>query len=752
MPSDVNETSSVYEQERGSPAGGPPTFVFTDIEGSTLRWELHPGEMRRALERHDAIVHATFAERGGVVFKTVGDAFCVAFRNPLAAVRAAVAVQRALAAENFADVRGLRIRIALHTGFAQERDGDFFGASVNRVARLLATAHGDQIIASGVTCELLAGAPELEFGFLDLGEHRLKDLLRPERVYQIVAPGLPAEFPHLRSLEVLANNLPAHVTSFIGRDGVVEEVVTLLRTHRLVTITGAGGVGKSRTSLHVAANLIGGSGHGVWFVELASLQEAELIAIRIAAAIGLTLASETDPLEALVESLRSKTLLLVLDNCEHLVAAVAGVASAVLRGCPNVVLLASSRQSLGVAGEAVYRMPSLDVPKGDVARNLTADEALGYGAVALFVERARDVDRRFQLTDENAPIVAEICVRLDGIALALELAAARVRILAPVQIRARLDERFRLLMGGDRSAIPRQRTLGALIDWSYDLLDARERTLLCRLAFFNGSFTLEAAEAVMGDEEPDVLSLVEALSDKSLIGAESEGRADVPVRFRLAESIRMHANQKITDPAERERLLQRTFRWSLAVAGEAFAHWATLPSDRWQALYEPEVENLRGVLSLALEQGKAVVLGRRLVALSRRLWGRLAPGEGLHWIGVARRSAPDDAPCEVAASLALAAAHIHVALGQHVAALGAAREALAAHRSLTDDVATAEAAAFVGFHAGGARTNGGSRAVFARSARRFSEARRTPVDRARVARSRDTAYAGRRLFASARAF
>ncbi len=661
-----------------------------------MRWELHPTEMRRALERHDAILNAVLAGNDGIVFKTMGDAFCAAFHHPLAAVRAAIAVQRALGAENFSDVSGLRVRIALHTGYAEERGGDFFGASVNRVARLLATGHGDQIIASGVTRELLLGLPDLEFELLDLGEHRLKDLLRPERIFQVVVAGLPAEFPRLRSLEVLANNLPAHVTSFVGREGVVDEVVALVRAHRLVTLTGAGGVGKSRTSLHVAANLVDGSGHGVWFVELASLQEAELIPIRIAAAIGLTLESDADPLQALTLALRPKTLLLVLDNCEHLVSAVAEVASALLRNCPHVAMLASSRQSLDVEGEAVYRMPSLDVPKGEVVASLTAAEALGFGAIALFVERARDVDRRFRLTDESAPIVAEICLRLDGIALAIELAAARVRILAPMQIRARLDERFALLMGG-RTALPRQRTLGALIDWSYDLLDESEQTTLCRLAFFTGSFTLEAAEAVAGDGDLDVLRLVEALCDKSLIGVEAESSVGVPVRFRLSESIRMHASQKIADPAERERLLQRTFDWCLAIAEEAFACWTTLPSDRWQWLYEPEVENLRGVLSLALEQRKAVALGQRLVALSRRLWGRLAPSEGLHWIAVARRLSTSETALETVAGLVLADAHIRIALGQHVAALATAHEALAACRALTDEVATGEAAMFVGF-------------------------------------------------------
>jgi predicted ATPase/class 3 adenylate cyclase len=694
----VNALPFGYEPERNQPPGaGPPTFVFTDIEGSTLRWELHPSAMRGALERHDAIVSERLASHGGHVFNTIGDAFCAAFRNPLDAARAAIAVQRALGAEDFSDVEGLRIRIALHTGYAEERGGDYFGASVNRVARLLAAGHGNQIVLSGVTRDLLRGAADVEFELLDLGEHRLKDLLRPEHVFQIVYPGLQADFPRLRSLEVHANNLPAPVTSFVGRERVVEEVVALLHDHRLVTLTGAGGVGKSRTSLQVAGNLVDGSASGVWFVEFASLREAGLIPIAIAAAAGLTLAPEKDPLAALIDALRSKTLLLVLDNCEHLISAAAGVVESLLGSCPHVAILASSRQPLEVAGEAVYRMPSLEVPRPEVAATIGADEAILFGAVALFVERARDVDRRFQLTDANAPIVAEICLRLDGIALAIELAAARVRILAPMQIRARLDERFRLLIGGNRTALPRQRTLGALIDWSYDLLDEREQTLLCRLSFFSGSFTLEAAEAISGEEDCDVLGLVGSLSDKSLIAAESGSGADAPVRFRLAESIRMHAGGKVRDPAERERLAHLTFAWSLAVAQRAFDGWATLPSDRWQVLYEPEVENLRGTLSLALEQKKDVDLGQRLAACSRRLWGRLAPGEGLHWITAARRSTDERTDPEVAAGLALAAAHLHVALGQHAAALSDAREALAAYRAVPDDVARGEATTFVGF-------------------------------------------------------
>lgn len=685
------------ERVKGSSFSGPPTFVFTDIEGSTSRWERYPVAMQTALARHDALLRSLFDRFGGTVFNTVGDAFCAAFESPVAAVETAIELQRALAAENFAEVGGLRVRIAVHTGLAEQREGDFFGPSVNRVARLLAVAHGGQIVISEVTKSLIADGPEPEFRMLDLGEHRLRDLLRSERIYQPVAADLQSDFPPLRSLAILANNLPQQLTAFVGRERVVDEVTGLLYRHRLVTLTGAGGVGKSRISLQVAANLVDGSGNGVWFVEFASLHDPELVPIAVAAAAGVELARDLSATDALVHALRGKNLVLVLDNCEHLVASIAELTATLLKACPRAAILASSRQPLGVAGESTYYVPSLSLPSRDAVAGMSATEALQFEALQLFQDRARDANHRFELTNATAPVIAEICLNLDGIALAIELAAARMRILTPVQILSGLEDRFRFLTGGNRSTLPRQRTLRALIDWSYDLLDDDERRLLCRLAFLSGSFSLDGAEAIYDENREDVFALVAALLDKSLITVEASDGDSQFIRFRIAESIRLYAIAKVTDAGERERISRRAIAWSENVVTQAHEAWAHVASERWQSLYAPERDNLRASLSLTLERRSDVTTGLRLAATSRRFWGRVAPTEGSYWITLASGLRDERTPVQLSAALDLAAAHLNVALGKHEGTLAAAFAALENIDSLDDDVARGEALTFAGY-------------------------------------------------------
>ena len=537
---------------------GTVTFLFTDIEGSTERWDIHREAMLAAVQRHDAIGHAAMDAHGGYVFKTLGDAFCVAFARTDAAVSAALDFQRALAAEDFSAVGGLRVRAALHTGAADERGGDYFGSTVNRVARLLSIGHGGQTLLSGVTHDLVLGALPSQVSLRDLGEHRLKDLSRPEYVYQLVAPELASEFPALRSLQSMPNNLPLQMTSFVGRDREVAEIAESLGTHRLVTLVGSGGIGKTRTSLQVAANLLDGSGNGVWFIELAPLASDEYISATIAQALGLSLPPEGDALAHLVKTLKSWQALLVFDNCEHIVAGAARVIWAIIRQCPKIAILASSRQGLGIAGETIYRLPSLGV--GDGATVANAREATAAPAIALFVERANAADQHFALTDENASIVADICRRLDGIPLAIELAAARVKVLSPRQLRERLDERFRVLTGGSRNLLPRQQTLRALIDWSHDLLDDRERMLFRRLGIFVNGFTLEAASAVATSDDFDELDLFDVLAslvDKSLVLAEPAGDA---LRYRMLESTRAYAREKLGASAESQERALRHLR------------------------------------------------------------------------------------------------------------------------------------------------------------------------------------------------
>ncbi|HLY01864.1 MAG TPA: adenylate/guanylate cyclase domain-containing protein [Candidatus Cybelea sp.] len=361
----------------GPPAAARPTgtvtFLFSDIEGSTVRWERDREAMDVALARHDALMRAAMQTRGAYVFKTMGDAFCTAFATALDAIAAALDAQRALASEDFSAVEGLRVRMALHAGSANERDGDYFGPAVNRVARLLAVGHGGQVLISEACTELVGRELPPECSLRDLGEHRLKDLAQPERIHQLLAPDLIADFPPLRSLEHLSNNLPAQLTSFVGREAEIAEIIALIEQHRLVTLVGSAGVGKTRLSLHVAADLIDHFRDGVWFVELAPLTKGEYIPTTVAPALGITLPSGGHPVENLARAIKGKEMLLVFDNCEHLVEPATHVISAILHGAPKVKALATSRQGLGIAGEATYQVPSLDLPTG----------------VALFVERAR---------------------------------------------------------------------------------------------------------------------------------------------------------------------------------------------------------------------------------------------------------------------------------------------------------------------------------------------------------------------------
>jgi predicted ATPase/class 3 adenylate cyclase len=596
---------------------GTVTFVFTDIEGSTERWDRDRTAMQTALRRHDELMRSAIVQSGGYVFKTVGDAFCAAFRRPEDAVAAMLFAQSVLSDEDFTAVGGLRVRVAIHTGSADERDRDYFGSAVNRVARLLGIAHGGQVLVSGATRLLVQGSLPAPMSLRDLGEHRLKDLSRPEPVYQLLGPHLVSDFPPLRSIEALPNNLPLQLTTFVGREGEVAEISALIENNRLVTLVGSGGVGKTRTSLHVAANLLDGSGDGVWFVELAPLSSGDLIPSTIANALHLTLAPGGDPTRDLVLRLQAKRALLVLDNCEHLVEASARVVEAILRGCPEIRVLASSRQPLGIGGEQSYRMPSLAVPSEADAASLTASSAMGYAALALFADRAKASDKRFALTDKNAPIVADICRRLDGIALAVVLASARVKILSPEQLRDKLDERFRVLMGGSRDVLPRHQTLRALIDWSHDLLDERERALFRRLSIFVNGFTLEGASAVGSGDEADGFELIDVLAslvDKSLVLAEPAGGE---LRYRLLESTRAYAWEKLEVAGERGRLAERHLRFLRD-------HFAAL-DERWEKtgrrteledVFATELDDIRAALEFALH-GDNVSSGAALLAATR---------------------------------------------------------------------------------------------------------------------------------------
>jgi predicted ATPase/class 3 adenylate cyclase len=617
---------------------GTVTFLFTDIEGSTARWEQQPEAMRIALARHDALLRAAIREHDGYVVKTMGDAFHAAFSRAPDAVAAALDAQHRLQAEPWSDIGPLRVRMALHTGVAEERDGDYYGPPLNRAARLMSAGHGGQILLSEITAALARDALPPEVSLLDLGVHRLKDLSEPERVVQVVAPQVPAEFPPLHSLDVLPNNLPRQLTSFVGREQEMADVKRLLAATPLLTLVGTGGAGKTRLALQVAADVLETYRDGAWLVELAPLTDPSLVPQTVAATLGVREQAGRPVTQTLQEYLRTRMLLLVLDNCEHLVAACAALAEGLLRACPNLRIMATSREALGIAGETTWRVPSLSLPDprqpGSGAAELAA-VLPQYEAVRLFIDRALAVSPGFAVTNQNAPAVAEICHRLDGIPLAIELAAARIRVLTPEQIAARLDDRLRLLTGGSRTALPRQQTLRALVDWSYDLLAEQERRLLGRLSVFAGGWTLEAAEAVCaveGIEDWEILDLLTQLVDKSIVIAERDGDA---TRYRLLETLRQYGAEKLTVNGEAGARQRAHADWYLQVAESVASDWwESSDMEARVARLTADHDNLRAALtwSLADHEEERIEIGLRIAASLGGFWffgGRIS--ESRRW-------------------------------------------------------------------------------------------------------------------------
>lgn len=636
---------------------GTVTFLFTDIEGSTQRWEQHAEAMKAAVARHEQLVTAAIEQHGGYVFKMMGDAFCAAFPTAPQALGAASDAQLGLAKEDFSSVDGVRVRMGLHTGYADERNGDYFGPAVNRAARLMSIGHGGQVLLSGSSRELAHNDLPGGVSLLDLGSHRLKDLTEPEQVWQLIIPGLPAEFPPLKSLDTVPNNLPIQPTSFRGREHDLEEVESLLDQHKLLTLFGSGGVGKTRLALQVGAEVLEFYPDGVWLADFASITEPELVSSVIAKELGMAQVEGRRVDESIPQWLKRKKLLLILDNCEHVLEAVAAIADAIIRSCPDVRMLATSRQALGISGERVLRLASLDVP--DKIDDLTTAAAIHFGAVALFVDRAVFVDRSFALTDDTAPIVAEICRRLDGIPLAIELAAARVKVLSIPNLAQRLNERFKILTGGSRSALPRQKTLSALIDWSYDLLTPPEQMLFMRAAIFAGGFSLDAATEVCSGEgldEIDILDLLSSLTDKSLIVADTGGAQE---RYHLLETTRAYALDKLTAADQRERLARRHgeyFRNQALEADKQFGIGSTLAR---LAGLELELDNYRAVLEWAFSDGHDVSLGGAVAGALSELWSGVGLAvEGRYWIERAQADLNEIAHPQVAARLWHTLAHL----------------------------------------------------------------------------------------------
>jgi len=577
----------------------PLTFLFTDIERSTEKLARLRDAYTELLAGHNEIIRASLASHQGREINTAGDGFFAVFTSPSACMSAVIEMQQALASYEWPDGEEVRVRMGVHTGEASEEAVGLVGLEVNRAARIAAVGHGGQVLLSSATAALLRDSLPDGVRFRDLGAHRLKDLGRAEQIFQLEANGLATDFPPLRSLDnpELPNNLPGFLSAFIGRETELAEIRSLVESSRLVTLTGAGGSGKTRLALQVAAELLDGSGEGVWFVDLATIAEAEQVPGAVAAALGISEQAGRPPLETLLEVLREQRVLIVLDNCEHVVDACAKLGDLVERGCHKVHLMATSREPLGIDGEHVYRVRPLSLPSEEA---ITAEDLEGSDAVELFVERARSHDSTFALEDSVAGLVASICRRLDGIPFAIELAAARLASMSLVNLNDRLDHRFRLLTGGTRNALPRQQTLQATVDWSFDLLSDPERAVLCRLSVFVGSFELGAAEAVCATPEVDafeVADLLGLLVNKSLVVAE---RSSGLLRYRLLETIRQYAADQLVrtgGEAETRRARSAHAQYYLQLSETAAPELTGPRQGPWLKRMDLEWDNLRATLA-----------------------------------------------------------------------------------------------------------------------------------------------------------
>jgi predicted ATPase/class 3 adenylate cyclase/DNA-binding CsgD family transcriptional regulator len=677
-------------------SSGTVTLLFTDVEASIGLWEADSEAMAEASVRHNRLVRERIEVAGGRVFKMVGEAFRAVFADPSAAVVSAVAVQRAVGGEPWPSGAPIRARVVLHSGRCVERDGDYFGPVVNRAARLLAVGHGGQVLLSEAAYELLAGQLPGGIGLRDLGKHRLKDLGRTERVFQVTGPGLAEGFGPLRSLDdpALRHNLPAQATSFVGRAAELAELRSLISGgSRLVTITGPGGIGKSRLALQAAAEALDGTGDGVWLVELAPVADPELVARTVAAVLSVREEPERPVLDTLADAVGDRHLLVVLDNAEHLLGAAAKLADAMMRSCPGACLLVTSREPLGINGEHVFRVPSLTVPPPDLA---APGQLATYESVQLFTEYASMRRQGFALDDANAAAVAAVCVRLDGIPLALELAAARLGSLSVPEISSRLGQRFRLLTGGSRTALPRHQTLRALIDWSYDLLNAGEQLLLDRLSVFAGGWTLAAVEAVAsrGDTADwQLLDHLAAVVDKSLVQADEIHGS---TRYRLLETVRHYAAERLArrPGSELGETCSAHRDYYLALVETADTQLRGPDEATWLDRLEAEFDNIRAAMAFSLADPDSAEPGLRLAAgLHRFCIMRGHGGEVLKALNVLLERPDARMPTRARARALTVGCHLLDYFGDDPAPPSMVSEALKIARDLADDAVAADALA-----------------------------------------------------------
>ncbi|MFI5363357.1 MAG: ATP-binding protein [Elusimicrobiota bacterium] len=657
------------------------SFLFTDIEGSTRRWESHPDEMRAALARHDALVRAAVTRSGGRVFKAIGDAFCAVYPAPAKALDGALAIQRALAAETWGAPGPLRVRAAIHTGAAEERDDDYFGPALNRVARLLSAGHGGQTLLSRAAADAVADALPTGVSLRDLGERRLKDLARPERIFQAAAEDLPGDFPPLRTLDARPNNLPAQATSLVGREAELAQVRALLRRDgvRLVTLSGPGGTGKTRLALQAVAEMADEFAHGVWFVPLAPIRDPELVLPAVAAALDVKDAPGVSPADALKEFLRERRLLLILDNFEQVLDAGPSAAE-LLAAAPGLKILVTSRGLLRVYGEHDFPVPPLTLP----CAGKSLSECNQSEAVRLFAERARAVKPSFAVTDENAPALAALTAQLDGLPLAIELAAAQIRMFTPEAMLAELcvacggGGSLELLSGGARNLPERQRTLRGAIAWSYDLLDEDERAAFRRLGVFSGGWDRGGAAVVLDKNRSQ--AALQSLLDKSLLRVCDEGGEP---RFEMLETLREFALERLDERGEGDDARARHSAHFLSLAETCSSRLEGPDQQRWSERLAREFDNFRAALARALAR-KDADAALRFAANLGPLWnqrGRYSEGrvqlEAALGMGVA-------SPSKTRARAILSLGQFHNGLGDLPQARLQLEKALELFRSLGD--------------------------------------------------------------------
>jgi predicted ATPase/class 3 adenylate cyclase len=619
---------------------GTVSFLFTDIEGSTRLWQDHPEQMRLALVRHDTVLREAIMSHGGYVFKTIGDACCAAFDRASDAIAAMLASQLALKAQDWPAQTPIRVRMGLHGGVAEERDGDYFGPPLNCASRLMSAAHGGQCLITLTALEMIGDQIPNGVTLRELGLLRLKDLPRPVKAFQLHHPDLPAVFPPLRNLDSAPNNLPQQISSFVGRERELRELQSLLKRQRLVTLTGSAGAGKTRLALEAAAGLTPDFPDGVWLVEMGSLPSPSLLPQALSSVLCVP-EEPSRPIErSLADHLRDRRLLIVLDNADSLPTPTAKMLEDLLKGAPELRIIATGRERLHLAGEQVYPVPPLPLPELNPVPS--PDDLLNSDCVRLFVDRVRLASPDFELNAANSEPIARLCHRLDGMPLPIELAAAQAHSLPVEQIAERLDDRFRLLAHTASSDTSHQKALGALIDWSYDTLTEKERAVLRRLSVFAGGWTMEAAQAVCSDAKVSTESVSEALDSlvqKQLVLSNEQGDE---TRYRMLDSLREYAERRLEQSKETVKVRERHQNYFLDLAERAVPFLNSPQQEEWLSQLDREEDNLRTALFWNVTDTRGIV-GRLRLAGSLWLFWRLRGhiSEGQQWLAQALSTATE---------------------------------------------------------------------------------------------------------------